>query len=202
MRMSVKASFFQFFIFCLYFYCCSGCTTVQWRNMTIVEILLRSDVVVYGKDVQHGKFRIPTELDARFDIHCVLRAQKARIPGQIIIENIRKAEPCLGTTEQTEVNQTYILGLTREMSGFMTYANVNSLQKSAFLASQENLDVLAATCGLDFWNPPHTGDQSLCPSANKPRFCTKFRFQTSDGSEFGHFGFLGIFSAIVIRLVV
>ncbi|KAH3881179.1 hypothetical protein DPMN_005102 [Dreissena polymorpha] len=143
--------------------------------MTMEEILLKSDVVLYGEDIQHAKIRIPTELDARFNVFCVIKTGLVKIPGQIIIENIRNEDDCLGTYEQTQVNNLYILGLERQMSGYMTYANINPLQRSAFPATQENLDKLASTCDLDNWTPPYTGNRDLCPVPKKPRFCTKIR---------------------------
>lgn len=152
-----------------------ACKTSSWRNMTMEEILLKSDVVLYGEDIEHAKLRVQAELDARFNVFCVIKTGLVKIPGQIIIENIRNEDDCLGTNEQTQVNNLYILGVERQMSGFMTYANVNPLQKSAFPATQENLDKLASTCGLDNWTPPYTGNRDLCPVPNKPRFCTKVR---------------------------
>ena len=158
-----------------------ACKTPGWRNMTLEELLIRSDVVIYGKDVDHGKFRLPNAVDARFDVYCVFKKGSNIVPGQVIIENINEGDVCSGVKSQTEEGQQYILGLTRQLSGFMQYAEVNPLQKTAFEPTRTNLNKLASTCGLDDWSPPETGDQNRCPTANKPRWCTKIRDPTALG---------------------
>ena len=153
----------------------TACKTAQWRNMTMEELLLKSDVVVYGKDVGHGKLRIPTELDARFDVYCVIKTGEYHVPGQVIIEDINEGDACSGVKDQTSENKEYIIGLTRQFSGFMKYSDVNPLQATSFPATLDKLEAVIRTCGLDDWTPPHTGKQNLCPTPNKPRFCTKVR---------------------------
>lgn len=178
----------------------TACKTAEWRNMTMEEILLKSDVVVYGKDVGHGKFRIPEELDARFDVYCVIKTGEYHVPGQVIIENIREGDTCSGVKEQTSVNREYIIGLTRQFSGFMRYSDVNPLQASAFPATGENFEAVIATCGLDQWEPPHTGAQNLCPTPNKPRFCTKVRFDMTNLSTQLAVGFFQTLFQVILTL--
>ena len=158
-----------------------ACKEADWRNMTLEELMFNSDIVVYGRDVDHGKFRTPSAIDARFDVYCVFKKGANIIPGQVIIEDINEGDNCSGVIGQTEEGQEYILGLTRQLSGFMKYADVNPLQKTAFPPSVTNLDKLSTTCGLDDWSPPGTGNQTRCPIAYKPRWCTKIR----DPSDFG-----------------
>lgn len=182
-----------------------ACKTAEWRNMSMEELLLKSDVVVYGKDINHGKFRVPTELDARFDVYCVFKTGEYHVPGQVIIENINEGDFCSGVKGQTEVNKEYIVGLQRQFSGFMKYSNINPLQPTAFLATGNNLDKVIAVCGLDNWNPPYTGEQDLCPAPNKPRFCTKVRDPTSGLSKLStnHYIFLlslGIYKLVLVKL--
>lgn len=161
----------------------AGCKTSKWRNMTMEELLIKSDIVLYGKDRDHGKLRLPTELDTRFDVYCVIKTGQYHVPGQVIIENINNADDvCSGVRMQTEEGKKYIVGLTRTFSGYMKYAVINPLQKTAFAATSDNLDMLAATCGLDDWTLPKTGNQDMCPVPNKPRFCTKVRDPTSQAS--------------------
>ena len=160
-----------------------ACKTAGWRNMSFEELMFRSDVVVYGKDIDHGKFRLPTFVDARFDIYCVFKKGANIVPGQVIIENIYDGEDCSGVKGQTVEGQEYILGLKREISGFMSYANINPLQKTAFPPTQDNLNILASICGLDHWTPPASGNQSRCPPADKPRWCTKVQDPTAGGNS-------------------
>lgn len=161
----------------------AGCKTSNWRNMTMEELLLKSDIVLYGKDRDHGKLRLPTELDTRFDVYCVIKTGQYLVPGQVIIENINDADDaCSGVRMQTEEGKKYIVGLSRTFSGYMKYAEINPLQKTAFAATSDNLDALAATCGLDEWTVPKTGNQDMCPVPNKPRFCTKVRDPSSQAS--------------------
>ena len=152
-----------------------ACKTEGWRNMSMEELLIKAGVVIYGKDVGHGKFRLPTMVDARFDVYCVIKKGRNLIPSQVIIEDILNGDGCSAVSGQTEVGKEYIIGLERELSGFMSYSDINPPQKTAFPVSAENLNKLAATCDLDNWEPPSTGDQFRCPVANKPRFCTKVR---------------------------
>ena len=159
------------------------CKTPSWRNLTFEELMLKSDVVAYGKDVDHGKLRLPTAVDARFDVYCVFKKGPMIVPSQVIIENINKGNNCSGVKGQTVEGQEYIIGLTRELSGFMTYADVNPLQKTAFAPTKANLNKLASTCGLDDWAPPATGNQDRCPTADKPRWCTKIRDPTNHGNS-------------------
>lgn len=159
-----------------------GCRTADWRNMTMEELLLKSDFVVYGKDTSHGKLRTPQELDARFTVYCVIKSGDFTVPQQLIIENIRDGGICSRVVMQTEVGKEYIVGLVRMLSGFTKYADINPLQSTAFPPTKENLEKLAATCGLDQWSPPKTGDQKRCPTPKKPRFCTKIRDPTSTAS--------------------
>lgn len=171
MNMSVHFTFAFIVVFVVTM--TTACKTAEWRNMSMEELLIRSDVVALGKDVGHGKFRLPTELDARFDVYCVIKAGEYHVPGQVIIEDIDNYDACAGVKEQTQVNHEYIIGLTRQFSGFMKYSDINPLQATAFPATMENLDKIIATCSLDSWEPPHTGEQDQCPTPNKPRFCTK-----------------------------
>lgn len=169
--------------------------------MSFEQLLLKSDVVLYGKDVDHGKFRLPTATDARFDVYCVFKKGANIVPGQVIIENIYDTDVCSGVKGQTEEGQEYIVGLKRELSGFMTYADINPLQKTAFGPNQSNFNKLAATCGLDDWTPPETEDQSRCPPANKPRWCTKVRDSTS-GESFALGDICLLLYAILICLLL
>ena len=145
--------------------------------------MFKSDVVVYGKDVDHGKFRLPTFTDARFEVYCVFKKGANIVPGSVIVENIFDGDECSGVRGQTVEGQEYILGLQREISGFMSYANINPLQKTAFLPTQKKFDILASTCGLDDWSTPASGDQTRCPLADKPRWCTKLRDPTAGGNS-------------------
>lgn len=182
-----------------------ACKTAEWRNMSMEELLLKSDIVVYGKDIDHGKFRIPTELDARFDVYCVFKTAEYNVPGQVIIENINEGDFCSGVRGQTEVSKEYIVGFQRQFSGFVKYSNINPLQPTAFLATENNLEKVIAVCGLDNWNPPHTGAQDLCPAPNKPRFCTKVRDPTNRLSKLSTNLYifllsLGIYKLILVKL--
>lgn len=153
-----------------------GCKSSTWREMSMEELLLKSDIVVYGEDREHRKLRNPDELDSRFDVYCVIKTGAYQVPGQVIIENIDSDDDqCSGVNKQTEVGKTYILGLKRTFSGYMKYAEVNSLQKTAFSSTTENLEKVIAICGLDQWTSPKTGEQDGCPAVAKPRFCTKIR---------------------------
>ena len=180
---SFNAKLFVFLAYVLFVLFCdftSGCKTSDWRNMTMEELLLKSDIVVYGKDREHSKLRTPFELDARFDVYCVFKTGEYLVPGQVIIENIKDStDGCSGVNEQTEVGNLYIIGLTRTLNGFMKYSKVNPLQKTAFVPTPENFDKVLATCGLDNWTSPKTGATDGCPAASKPRFCTKIRDPTS-----------------------
>lgn len=159
-----------------------GCKTSTWREMSMEELLLKSDIVVYGEDSEHRKLRNPQELDSRFNVYCVIKSGKYQVPGQVIIENIDAADECSGVRKQTEIGKTYIVGLNRTFSGYMRYAKVNPLQQTAFPATKENFDKVVATCGLDKWTFPRTGEQDGCPSVTKPRFCTKVRFPNTSAS--------------------
>ncbi|XP_060585976.1 uncharacterized protein LOC132741741 [Ruditapes philippinarum] len=171
-----------FVAYVLLVFCCDftrGCKTSVWRNMTMEELLLKSDIVVYGQDREHRKLRTPLEVDSRFDVYCVLKTGLYQVPGQVIIENIRgEGDECSGVDEQTKEGNMYIVGLTRTLNGFMKYADINPLQKTAFPPTSENFDKIIATCGLDTWTPPRTGAIDGCPVASKPRFCTKIRDPT------------------------
>ncbi|KAL4226106.1 hypothetical protein ACF0H5_014093 [Mactra antiquata] len=161
-----------------------GCMKSEWRNLTMEEILLKSDLVVYGKDTYHGKFRNPIELDARFTVYCVIKSGKLSIPGQLVIENIRgNGNLCSGVAMQTLEGNEYIVGLSQTLSGYAKYAEINVLQKSAFPPTNANFEKLAATCDLDNWKPPITGDQDKCPTSTKPRFCTKIRDPVISGKD-------------------
>ena len=178
-----------------------ACKTPEWRNMTFEELMFESDVVVYGKDTDHGKFRLPTFTDARFEVYCVFKKGFNTVPGSVIIENIFDGDECSGVKGQTVEGQEYILGLQRETSGFMSYADINSLQKTAFLPTQENFNTLASTCGLDEWSPPSTGDQTKCPLAEKPRWCTKLGNPNAGGSSVFQGSYL-LFSGILFLHMV
>ena len=100
----------------------------DWMNMTMEEILFESDVVVWGRDILHAKLRHPGATDSRFEVKCVLKSGKRRVPEEIIIESIDEDIRCSPVTFQTEVGKDYILGLTVQTSGFLRYASINELQ--------------------------------------------------------------------------
>lgn len=146
------------------------CFPKKWMNME--EILFRSDVVLWGKDTDHAKLRHQHALDSRFEVYCVLKGNNYKVPGEIIIENIDAKNPCSAVTLQTEVGREYIVGLTLMTSGFMTYADVNKMQKSAFPPTPANFGRLVKTCELSTWKPTEKARVNLCPVANASETCS------------------------------
>ncbi|XP_076111042.1 carbonic anhydrase-related protein 10-like [Mytilus galloprovincialis] len=119
---------------------------------------------MYGKDVEHGKFRSPNDVDSRFVVYCVIKSGKFRIPGNLIIESIDEQELCANVAYQTDVGEDYIIGLTPQLSGFMKYANVYPLHSSAFPPTVENLQILKGICELQQWSDPETTSRGKCPN--------------------------------------
>lgn len=151
-------------LFSIFVYINVGCYVQEWRNLTMEDILFKSDVVVYGKDVEHGKFRSPNDVDSRFVVYCVIKSGKFRIPENLIVESIDEQELCANVAYQTDVGEDYIIGLTPQLSGFMKYANVYPLHSSAFPPTVENLQILKGICELQQWSDPETTSRGKCPN--------------------------------------
>lgn len=152
---------------------CAYCTCKNdsWTEMTMAEILYKSDIVVYGKDTMHGKLRHPNALDSRFEVFCLMKHSTFTIPGEVIIESVDEAVECFPVQNQTTVGQEYIVGLTRRTSGFTRYAHVNPGQKSAFPPTAENFDILSRICEMKDWREPVTGGRGNCPAVPKTSLC-------------------------------
>lgn len=149
-----------------------GCVTGGGNPLTMVEILYQSDIVVYGRDIQHAKLRNPTDLDCRFKVHCVLKSTRFEVPDEIIIEKINEVNECTSKTSEIEVGKEYIFGLDRQMSGFLRFSDVDKFQAPIYPPTWEILEKLHSICELNKWILPVDGDNSTqCPVVNGPNEC-------------------------------
>jgi hypothetical protein len=175
------------------------CFPKQW--MTMEEILFASDVVLWGKDTDHAKLRHQHALDSRFEVYCVLKGNNFKVPSEVIIEDIDARKPCSAVSLQTEVGQEYIIGLTLMTSGFMTYADVSKMHKSAFPPTSDNFGRLIKTCELSTWKQTEKASVNRCPVMNFTDTCTSLTTTpvpfTTEGPSFFDLLFGGFASGAI-----
>lgn len=179
--MELKTNFLFFLGFLLVFVvkdvAASKCSiSTGWSELSMEERLLMSDIVVYGRTKEHranvrnlgGKSYY--EIDAVFEVYCVLEAGEDPINEEIVIERVAPRDGCSGTKEHMKIGQEAIVGLKTSYGGKYQYDEVMPTQSASFAATKTNLYTVASLCSMQLWNPPHNASVDRCPICNRGNF--------------------------------
>lgn len=158
-----------FFIICLDIAETKCTISKGWIEMPMEERLLMSEVVVYGKTKEHranvkkisGKSYY--EIDAIFDVYCVLRSGEEATAEEIIIEKIAPRDGCSGTRNHMKIGEEAIVGLKITSEGKYVYDEVMPTQSASFAATKSNLHSISSICELQSWSAPVNATSNRCP---------------------------------------
>ena len=130
----------------------SSCSvSAEWRLMSEAERMFRSDIVLYGRSLEHVQVVDSSgfdRTDATFDVFCSFK-QVGSVENNITIIGIMPRHECSRTIliEGSE----FIIGVRRHDNMiYNQYAihEVNPLQKMAFEVSDRKLSYLTRICGM------------------------------------------------------
>ena len=156
----------------------NGCRiTTASPELDMEERLLLSDIIVYGTTAQHvaniqfvnGR-RVAT-IDAKFNIHCVLKQNESNlIPDLITIEKIAPRNGCSGTRDHMQIGTEAIVALKLATNGKYEYHEVIPKLSATFSANRENFFTISSFCGLQNWTSPHDASINKCPICSVANF--------------------------------
>ncbi|XP_066302589.1 coiled-coil domain-containing protein 3-like [Branchiostoma lanceolatum] len=147
-----------------------GCSlTEDWRPISYRQRLVQAEIVVHAKVL--NKTETPGYEDmwphtyaGLFEVYCVLKGG----PLQYNITVVEIGGPTTCSRTEVDVGEEYILLLTRREHDVLAPHEVNT-QTAAIPATQDNLDMVALTCGLQNFTIPLGGAANLpeqrgCPT--------------------------------------
>jgi hypothetical protein len=148
----------------------------DWTELSMEERLLMSDIVVYGKTKEHranvrnigGKSYY--EIDAVFDVYCVLEAGEDPITEEIIIERVAPRDGCSGTKEHMKIGEEAIVSLQMSYGGKYQYDEVMPTQSATFAATKDSLYTIASLCNMQLWTSPLNATVDRCPICGRGEF--------------------------------
>lgn len=129
-------------------------------------LLNKSDIVVYGEDMEHIEVNtsmelIPTALNSLFRIYCILKSDGKEINENITIETIKPRSSCSITWH--DIGDKVIVSLRRTDSGNFEWHEVNNLQSGAFEGTDDNFNEAAIVLNSQKWKPPSDAVVNMCP---------------------------------------
>ncbi|XP_019635913.1 PREDICTED: uncharacterized protein LOC109478687 [Branchiostoma belcheri] len=141
-----------------------------WREMSLNQRVSLADIVVHAKALnktktpqfEHGW---PEVYDGTMEVYCVLKG--GPLSSDItVVEMGYIGGHC--TANEVNIDEEYILLLSRRDNGTFLPDNVN-VQAAVIQATQENIDNIALTCGLQNFTLPldvagNAPEQRGCPT--------------------------------------
>eukprot|EP00058_Branchiostoma_floridae_P006513 XP_002592001.1 hypothetical protein BRAFLDRAFT_79590 [Branchiostoma floridae] len=128
---------------------------IGWRWKTLNQRVALADIVVHAKALNKTEsprfeYDWPETYDGTMEVYCVLK-------GGPLPENITVVEMGyiggLCTANEVDIDEEYILLLTRRGNSTFQPDDVN-VQTAVIPATQDNLDMVALTCGLPNFTRP------------------------------------------------
>ncbi|KAI8516090.1 hypothetical protein Bbelb_069030 [Branchiostoma belcheri] len=147
-----------------------GCSMVQgWQPIPFTHRLVQADIVVHVKVL--NKTETPGDEDmwpqayaGLLGVFCALKG--GPLQHNITVVGLGESNPCSRT--EVDIDEEYILLLKRRQDGTFAPDDVNT-QTAALPATQDNLDMVALTCGLQNFTLPldvagNAQEQRGCPT--------------------------------------
>ncbi|XP_078622017.1 uncharacterized protein LOC144888123 [Branchiostoma floridae x Branchiostoma japonicum] len=144
-----------------------GCSPAEgWHTITYPQRLVQADIVAYVKVLNKTETpgyedMWPQTYAGLLEVYCVLKG--GPLQYNITVLELGELTSCSRTT--VDIDEEYILLLTRRENGVLTPDEVN-IESAALPATQDNLDMVARTCGLPNFTLPlgGAGNQRGCPT--------------------------------------
>lgn len=149
----------------------TGCSLSGYFDMGLMERLVQSSIVVYGRTVQHHADKVFLDgsyqyvIDAVYEVHCVLKRAEDKINERIRITGIAPRDACSGTksTNTMKVGDYSIVSLQNTTGGLYIFHEIMPGTSAAVMALKPFLLSASKICDLQNWNPPAGAATNKCP---------------------------------------
>ncbi|XP_019624511.1 PREDICTED: uncharacterized protein LOC109470170 isoform X2 [Branchiostoma belcheri] len=150
------------------------CTKIDWRPIPFTQRLMQpaAEIVVHAKVLNKTQTpgyeeMWPQTYTGLLEVYCVLKG--GPLQYNITVVELGILYPCSST--EVDIDEEYILLLKWQKEGVLVPFEAN-LQTAALPATQDNLDMVARTCGLpDFTLPLGVARNALalrgCPTRRR-----------------------------------
>lgn len=152
--------------------CITGCSISGYFEMGLMERLVQSSIVVYGKTTNHRANKVPLNgvlqyvIDAEFQVLCVLKRAEDRINEHITITRIAPLDNCSGTKSNAvmKVGDYSIIALRNTtVGGYYVYDEIMPARPAAVIGLKPYFFSIAKLCGMQNWQAPTGATVDSCP---------------------------------------